>query len=69
MKITYKHAYVCLYTNAYHCTNTRFPSSHPNYAYGSTKAGEPSTSSRIKIVTACLRVILRDESQVPNRQK
>ena len=30
---------------------------------GGTKAGEPSHPWRIKIVMACLRIILRDESQ------
>ena len=37
--------------------------SHPNYTSGDTKAGETSPPGRIKIAMACLRIILRDESQ------
>ena len=36
----------------------------PNYTPGSTKAGKPSTLWRIIIVMACLRIVLRDESQI-----
>ena len=36
---------------------------HSNYISGGTKEGEPSPPLRIKIVMACLRTILRIESQ------
>ena len=39
------------------------PSSHPNYTSGGIKAVEPSLPWKIKIVMACLRIILCDESQ------
>ena len=39
------------------------PTSHPNYTSEGTNAGEPSPPWKIKIVMACLRTILRDESQ------
>ena len=36
---------------------------HTNYTYGGTKAGEPSPPWKTKIVMACVRNILRVESQ------
>ena len=37
------------------------PSSHSDYTSEGTRVGKPSFPWRIKIVTACLRIILRDE--------
>ena len=36
---------------------------HSNYTFGGTEASEPSPPWRIKIVMACLRTILKDESK------
>ena len=40
-----------------------FALTFPNFSPGSTKAGKRSLTRRIEIVMACLRTILRDESQ------
>ena len=46
-----------------HNSNGQNPDTVPNYASGGTKAGEPSPLGRIKVAMACLRIILRTESQ------